>query len=67
MLSGFELRFDENANDYLVYYGMTPEQCMYYEKIFLSRQKYKISGLRFEKRSLHLGRKPQINRLSDIL
>jgi predicted metal-dependent phosphoesterase TrpH len=33
VLGGFELRFDENANDYLVY-GMTPEQCLDYEKIF---------------------------------
>ena len=33
VLGGYELRFDENANDYLVY-GMTPEQCQDYEKIF---------------------------------
>ena len=33
VLGGFELRFDENANDYLAY-GMTPEQCLDYEKIF---------------------------------
>lgn len=33
VLGGFELRFDENANDYLVY-GMTSEQCLDYEKIF---------------------------------
>ena len=33
VLGGFELRFDENANDYLVY-GMTQEQCLDYEKIF---------------------------------
>ena len=33
VLGGFELRFDENANDYLVY-GMTREQCQDYESIF---------------------------------
>lgn len=33
VLGGFELRFDENANDYLVY-GMTEEHCQDYEKIF---------------------------------
>jgi predicted metal-dependent phosphoesterase TrpH len=33
VLGGYELRFDENANDYLAY-GMTPEQCLDYEKIF---------------------------------
>jgi predicted metal-dependent phosphoesterase TrpH len=33
VLGGFELRFDENANDYLVY-GMTPEQCCDHDKIF---------------------------------
>ena len=33
VLGGFELRFNENANDYLVY-GMTEEMCQDYEKIF---------------------------------
>ena len=31
--NGFELRFDENENDYLVY-GMTEAMCQDYEKIF---------------------------------
>ena len=33
VLGGFELRFDLNANDYLVY-GMTEEMCQEYEKLF---------------------------------
>ncbi len=33
VLGGYELRFNANANDYLVY-GMTPEQCSDHEKIF---------------------------------
>ena len=33
VMGGFELRFDENENDYLVY-GMTEAMCQDYEKIF---------------------------------
>ena len=33
VLGGFELRFNENENDYLVY-GMTEEMCRDHEKIF---------------------------------
>ena len=33
VLGGFELRFNENSNDYLVY-GMTEEMCQDHEKIF---------------------------------
>ena len=33
VLGGFELRFNENDNDYLVY-GMTEEHCQEFEKIF---------------------------------
>ena len=33
VMGGFELRFDENENDYLVY-GMTEEMCQDCEKIF---------------------------------